>query len=168
MPSKQEINTDTQPMETATPAPPGEGKPRKRGRMAKGQTIKVHKQIIALTRNDATLTQQNVADLVGVERATVSRVLAKYGINQEELEEFKTNQADILLGLQHRISKSIDDETIQKAGLKDRTVALGVLYDKYRLQTNQSTQNVASLHSIADRAIRRAAGTTLEPDNPTT
>jgi DNA invertase Pin-like site-specific DNA recombinase len=142
---------------------------RRRGRPSRGKAAEIHKDIIRIAQNDATLSQQSVADEAGVSRRTVSEVLAKYSINQDELEDYRANQADILLGLQKRISKSISDEEIKKAPFRDKIVAAGILYDKYRLQTNQSTQNVASLHSIADRAIK-AVSTSNPPsgDDATT
>jgi len=130
---------------------------KRRGRppgTSKSATVKLHREIIACTKKGTSMSNREIAGELGCDKRTVAAVLSKYGIKQDELEEYRDNQADILLGLQHRISKSIDDECIQKAPLQSRTLALGILYDKYRLQTNQSTQNVASLHSIADRAIK--------------
>lgn len=126
----------------------------RRGRPRGSESAILHHAIVKEAKSGRKLSKAEIADKVGCNRNTVAEVLSKYGIKQTELEEYRENQADVLLGLQHRISKSIDDECIQKGTLKDRIVALGIMYDKHRLQTNQSTQNIASLHSIAERAIK--------------
>jgi len=117
---------------------------KRKGRIPKGSKKSIEKRIIECNKSLQHPTQQNVADQVGVCRQTVANVLAKYKINQDDLEEYKINQPDILMGLQQRISGSIDDECIQKATMKDRLVALGIVIDKHRLITGQSTSNIAS------------------------
>lgn len=107
---------------------------------------------IAKKRPHASIRQ--IAAETGISRTTAADVLSKYGIKKNELDEFKDNRADIYAGTIARIVNSIDDETIKNASLRDRATAAGILQDKERLERGQSTTNVASLHSIAERAIK--------------
>lgn len=143
-------------MNTAIPtATTEQERPRKRGRppgSRKSETISLHRAIVNCTKKDTSLSNREIADKLGCDRRTVGAVLAKYGIKQDELDAYKENQADILLGLQQRIGKSITDEDIQKAPLLSRTTALGILFDKFRMHTGQSTVNMASIISVAMKA----------------
>ena len=125
---------------------------KRKGRIPLGSKKSIEKRIIECNKTLQHPTQQNIADKVGVARQTVSDVLAKYKINQDDLEEYKINQPDILMGLQQRISGSIDDECIQKATMKDRLVALGIVIDKHRLITGQSTSNIASWVNVVSES----------------
>jgi len=118
--------------------------PKRRGRIPKGLKSTIEKKIIECNKTLQHPTQQNVADETGVCRQTVANVLAKYGINKEELEEYRDNQADILLGIGKRISENITEEDVKKAPMRDKLVGLGIVIDKFRLITGQSTSNIAS------------------------
>ena len=127
---------------------------KRRGRPPKGESISIHNQIVNLGKNTKNLPMREIAETVGVSINTVSDVLAKYQINQQELEDYRNNQADILLGLQHRITKHITDESIKRAPMRDQLVALGIAIDKHRLVTGQSTSNVSNWTMIVNKASK--------------
>ena len=135
---------DTQPIE----------QPKRRGRIPIALKTKIEKQIIECNKTLQHPTQQNIADKVGVARQTVSDVLAKYKINKQEVDNYAANQADILMGLQHRITANISDSDIEKASLKDKIVAASICLDKHRLITGQSTSNIANWSVIVSESHR--------------
>jgi hypothetical protein len=55
--------------------------------------------------------------------------------------------------VQRRLLNNISQADIKKSGLRDKVVAVGILYDKERLERGQSTENVSidgalrSIHS---------------------
>lgn len=51
-------------------------------------------------------------------------------------------RADMLAEVTSDILSSIDEKAIKSAGLKDRAMTYGILYDKERLERGESTQNV--------------------------
>jgi len=130
---------------------------RRRGRPRNEETRAIKDAIEAAAKKNNQLTRFDIANKVGTSHQTVQRVLEKYAINQQDLEDFKVNRADIYAGVIGKIVASIDSTVIQNASLRDRATAAGILQDKERLERGQSTQNVASLHSIADRAIKAAS-----------
>lgn len=154
--------------ETATTETPTNGR-RGLGRPKRSESSVLHKKIIQCTKNGTHPSQREVAEIVGCSKTTVVEVLAKYGIRHNEVEEFKTNRADILAGKTQELIQALDADKIKTMPGRDLLVGIGILTDKERLERGQSTANVASLHSIADRAIRSVKPTTADvtpPDVP--
>jgi len=143
-----------------TQAVEAEQTPRKRGRPAgsrKSATVMLHREIVDCTKKGTGMSNREIADKVGCDRRTVGAVLAKYGINKDELEEYRDNQADILLGIQKNISVSITEADIKSASFRDRMVGMGIAIDKYRLITGQSTANISAwLGIVKDAQIKGA------------
>lgn len=115
----------------------------------------VDRQAIINTYTQApTLTHSQIAKLNNCDRTTVSKILSKYAIDREKLEEFKNHRADILAGLQQRIALSITDEEIKKAPTQVKSMMFGVFFDKERLERGQSTDitvNVDAVRAIQER-----------------
>jgi len=95
-----------------------------------------------------------IAKMVGVSPQAVHQAMSRYIKDIDALKDYKDNRADILADKQGMLLSSITPAEVKKMQPRDRVVAYGILYDKERLERGQSTQNVASLHSIADRAIK--------------
>lgn len=101
-----------------------------------------------------TLSHGQIATLNNCDRTTVSKILSKYAIDQEKLEEFKNHRADILAGLQQRIALAITDDEIKKAPAQVKSMMFGVFYDKERLERGQATDisvNVDAVKAIQER-----------------
>ena len=58
---------------------------------------------------------------------------------------------------QSRILNNLTDDDIKKGSMLQKATAVGILYDKERLERGQSTENVATFHAdIAEiRAMRK-------------
>ena len=87
------------------------------------------------------MSESAIARKVGCAPSNVHRVLKLYlsDYSQRDLEDYHQNRANILDSLQLRILRSITDEDIRKASLKDRMIAFGIAYDKARLENGQAT-----------------------------
>lgn len=88
------------------------------------------------------LSYEEIGRIVGCSKINVWSRIHGWIEEQEEVEEYKKNESHVLNLIRFKITKSITDDDIKKAPLRDRIVAFGVLYDKYRLETDQSTANV--------------------------
>ena len=79
-----------------------------------------------------------------------------YKRHEEEIIEL-LNYEDInilrLKKINNKIAKSIDDETINKAGLKDRHISMKFNTETHRLLENKSTGNYAHSIKISDEEI---------------
>lgn len=133
-------------VETATP--------KRKGRPAGMRNGAAHKRIIEIAKKHPDAPKREIARRAGVDKATVDRALVKYGIRQADVAVYVDNRAAIFQGMQSRLLTSITDEDIAKMSGKDRMIGLGVLYDKERLETGQSTANVASLTALVTGAAR--------------
>jgi hypothetical protein len=133
----------------------GQALPRRKGRPKKSESIALHREIVKCTQNGTYPSHREIADKVQCSKTTVVEVLAKYGINQQELEEYRENQADILLGIQRKISVNVTEDEIKAASLRDKMVGLGIAIDKHRLITGASTSNMASWIVVVQQSHNR-------------
>ena len=95
-----------------------------------------------------------MAEAVGCTVGNAGNQISRYITDFEGVNDYRENRSSILADKQRILIKSITDAEVKEMNVRDRVVAFGILYDKERLENGQSTQNVASLHSIADRAIK--------------
>lgn len=79
-------------------------------------------------------------------------MLIRYGINDKCLESFKKSRADIFAGIQESVAASLSEEDIKKASVRDRTILLGTLYDKERLERGQSTSNQSVFFRLVEES----------------
>jgi hypothetical protein len=86
-----------------------------------------------------------IARAADCNHALVSRILATYNIEQNQVDEYRKHRADILAGLQHKILSSLTEGDIKDASALQRVTAAGILYDKERLETGKTTANIGTL-----------------------
>jgi len=108
------------------------------------------KKVLKLLELGATRAQ--VAKSVNVSRPAISQMLKRYAIDDNLIDSFKKNRADILAGLQETVLASLTEEDIKKASVRDRIIAAGTLYDKERLERGQSTSNQSVFFHIVAEA----------------
>ena len=89
------------------------------------------------------LSCQQVADLLGCSKTNVVKRLGPFREELATLPIFKKNKADVLEVIQAKILNSFTESDIKEMKGRDRVVAAGILYDKVRLETGQSTTNQA-------------------------
>lgn len=157
--SKTKITTPLpDDLTSVTPQPSVTAK--RKGRIPKGLKSNIVKQIIECNKTLQHPTQQNIADETGVCRQTVANVLDKYGINKQELDQFVDNRVDIVRSKQQLILDNITPAKIQTATFKDLAVGYGILLDKDRLESGQSTSNMASWTKVVQvsQAVDLATG----------
>ena len=95
------------------------------------------------------LSYQQIADMLGCSKQGVHQVLRKFSEiidNPKAVAAYQDARVDLLTVAEERLLRSVvDEEAIQKAGLRDRVIAFGTVYDKRRLEAGQSTQNLGIL-----------------------
>ena len=107
-------------------------------------------KIIELKQSNPAITVREIAKLTNCDHSNVVRVLQRYGIVAQQVNEFKNHRAEVLAGLQHRILQSITSADIKKTPVGSRILAVSQLFDKERLERGQSTANVAyDAHTIS-------------------
>ena len=95
--------------------------------------------IIATASQHPDLSERKIAAITKTDPAQVHRTLKAFGIKTELTDDYVNHRAKIYQGLQAKIISSISSEDIQKAGLKDKCVAMGIIHDHERIELGQST-----------------------------
>jgi len=125
----------------------------KGGRPRKGNELLTEAKVKELYRKGYR-SPTSMAEAVGCTVGNAGNQISRYITDFEGVNDYRENRSSILADKQRILIKSITDAEVKEMNVRDRVVAFGILYDKERLENGQSTQNVASLHSIADRAIK--------------
>lgn len=114
-------------------------------------------ELIALANqkkaNGKPYTQTEIADQLGVTRVAVARALAKLSpslISSRDVKQYRDERADILAELQQTMMRHITPDKLARASLSQIITAIAILYDKERLETGQSTSNMAVAHKTDD------------------
>jgi len=109
-------------------------------------------KIIELRRKNLSL--QQIADICKCSKQNIHRRLK----DVEEFEDFCKDTAIEYEILQHRILRSIDEESIKKTPMASRVTAIAILEDKKRLVRGQTTERIdtfAVTASLADLERRK-------------
>jgi predicted transcriptional regulator len=94
------------------------------------------------------LTHDETAKLLNAERSAITKAIQPYLLGKEALEIDKKNEANIWLDLSMRHARAITDEDIKKAPVNVKMTNAAIAYDKYRLATGQSTDNVSIITTL--------------------
>lgn len=140
-------------MQTVTQSQIQPIKKQRKKRVDIDQTIQ--EKLVKTIEENPNLSQQDIANITGLERSTISKFITKHNITKDEIDEFKKHEADLLTSLRFRLYKSITDADIEKSPMGSRILAYCQIYDKYRLETGQSTDNQSILVSAISDLRRR-------------
>lgn len=107
-------------------------------------------------RTQHHLTYRQIADLQGVKQQSVHEALQLFMASlpsDDQLQGYTEARADLLNATSQRLLASLADPAVlAKANLRDRAVTFGIIYDKHRLETAQSTSNISVLSKLISSA----------------
>ena len=106
-------------------------------------------RVLDQVRRNPQLTMEEIGKINGVSHVAIVNLFKRHGIERKRIEEYKSNRADFMAGLQEKVLASITASDLEKASLRDKVISAGVLFDKERLERGQSTVNLASIYSQA-------------------
>jgi transposase len=129
-------------------------------------------QFIASVVKTGEMTPKEAAKTFGVTRQTIYNIISRVKQESPIISTFRALRADINTHnqiqrqeKQAKILESITDEEIEKADLKTKIIALNALgldkgreYEQERLETGQSTENVAVIVAAIKDAKKRMEG----------
>ena len=93
------------------------------------------------------LTTREIAAIADCTHSNVVQCLQRYEINKQNVIHYKSNRADIMADLQHRLLNSITDDDIKKAPIGTKILGMAQLYDKERLERGMSSENIQLIHA---------------------
>jgi hypothetical protein len=106
------------------------------------------------------LSYADIGKAVGCSHSNVIRRLDNFGYDKKAVDSFKSNRADIYAVYGRKILYSVTDSDIQKMAPRDRFMAMGILYDKERLERQGLASDAPAadqgdlMHSLANIATR--------------
>lgn len=89
------------------------------------------------------LTQAEVARLYGVHPSSISAMMSRHRVSLQSLDTLKKHRADVFASISARILNSITEKDITSATLLQKLTAIGIIYDKERLERGKSTANIS-------------------------
>ena len=120
--------------------------------------------IFSLATTNPDISRADIAKIVNADKALVTQVLHRYGLDSEIIQNYKQYRADIIAGKQEELLSSLSTDDIKKASPYQKVGMFGILYDKERLERDLSTSNLASIHAdIA--ALRKQESTSGKGEN---
>ena len=125
-----------------------------KGRPSRRAFLDKQTEVVRIAKNNPELTIEKVASEAGVCRQTASAYLAKWGINKQEIDMFVENRVDIVRSKQKQILDALTPDKLEKAAARDLMVGYGILLDKDRLESGQSTQNISAWTMIVNKASK--------------
>ena len=105
------------------------------------------------------LTNQQIGSLLGLSDNTVRARLRTSSEDIDNTELFRKHRDKVFAFQSKKILQSITDADILKAGLRDKVIAASILFDKERLESGKSTQNIAYIDMIKAKS---SAGTEMQ------
>lgn len=114
------------------------------------------------------LTTRDIAKLIGCDHSNVVHRLKAVGFTRESNTFWSKHKVKVMQTLQSKILNSISPIHLKKANLQSLLTSFGILYDKERLETGQSTANVSSWSHIITSAEAQAekSGVNIAPSAP--
>ena len=118
-----------------------------------------HKKVVPteamLALRKKGLSYKAIAQMLQCSYPTVAKRLKDIQPKVDYAKSFREARADLLAIKQNEILTSMTVEDIAEETVKNRAVAFGILYDKERLETGKSTQNIsyAEIMIMRDRKM---------------
>ena len=100
------------------------------------------------------LTEDEMEVITGTTKQNISQRLKAMDAKFERVERFKRDEVPLNYDIRRRILESISDKDINEAKLQAKAIVYGILVDKQRLISGESTQNIASWTSIVSQSHR--------------
>ena len=103
-------------------------------------------EVIALRVEGHSLDK--IAEYLGCSKANIHKRLEPYKDDIDGLSFYKRNRSNVLSIHQSRMLEQLTPTKIKEMNALQITTAFGILYDKERLETGQSTSNTSVLATV--------------------
>ena len=115
------------------------------------------------------LSYSEIAAIVGCSKQNVHTRLQTISYNPLDNDNFIKNRAEVFAFIQSRFLNSLDEQAIQDMSPYQRIIAMGILFDKERLERGESSSNVSiSLSNRLQKALKRRQTKVIDVEPTTT
>ena len=102
------------------------------------------------------LTFEQIGDLQGCTKQGAHKAFQRFVselLPTDQLKTFEEAKPQLMSAVQQKLLATVgDEEKIAKMSVRDAAVAFGIIFDKQRLATNQSTSNISLLSKLISQA----------------
>lgn len=109
-------------------------------------------QIVEL--HDNNHTTHTIAKMFDCSHQAVSGAIKRHAGRLQRVENFKKNRADLFAEKQHELLSGLDRAAVKKMAPAAAVVALGILFDKERLERGQSTEIIDTKSLIINAEVK--------------
>ena len=95
------------------------------------------------------LSYRQIGKLLGISYSTVADRL-KYFDTDKKYSSFPQIRASLFQQVQEKYIETLMRKPVENSTVRDIASAIAILYDKERLETNKSTENVMTIHRIIE------------------
>jgi transposase len=142
------------------------------------RTVSKTKKVVVKSLVDAGMPYREVNEVTGVSLGHISTIVKDFEGNKELVEFFKKNKVDTLLKAQHDnlnlqdvIRKTITEDEVRGMSVDQRQrwfsalgVNFGIIYDKTRLEGDESTDNVKTYMKYVFEVRSKIRGDQKHPE----
>lgn len=97
-------------------------------------------------------TEAEVAKIIGCREVTIKRKIKSYLALKDKVQDFSSRRAETFANIQRMCADSIDFDEIKALKVPQRMWVMAVAYDKERLESNKSTNNIAvNIRGLSDK-----------------
>ncbi len=115
---------------------------------------KAQAEIIKVKAANPNLSCREIAAITNVNPSTVSRTIARYGVDYGLVESYVNSRGDVFAAFQERILSSCTDDDIKKASFPARILSAMQLYTNERLERGLSSANVSVQLGMTDSTLQ--------------
>ena len=112
------------------------------------------------------LSCSEIAKLLGCSKANIVQRIRKISNEIELTNHYINNRSTVFAFHQRKIMESITEADRKKAGLRDKVISVGVLFDKERLEEGKSTQNIAYADALKAQDLAGTEQDQLKKEYP--
>lgn len=126
-------------------------KPKRKPGRPRKDNEPLNKNVIAKYVNRGVTSPTTIAEATGTTVRAAVDALKRYGFDKDSVEEYRKNKAEILDGIQAKLLQAAATKDLEGVPVQQLITSAAILYDKSRLETGQSTGNIAVIIKAADR-----------------
>ena len=115
------------------------------------------------------LSYSEIAKLANCSKQNVHERLQNIKYSPSSNDNFRKHRGDVLSFIQSRLLNTLDDSALQEMSPYQRIIAMGILFDKERLERGESSSNVSiSLSTRLQKALKRRQSKVVDVQPTTT
>ncbi|MFA5307763.1 MAG: hypothetical protein WC365_10000, partial [Candidatus Babeliales bacterium] len=133
-----------------------------RRKLPKQVTPEILDKVARMANSD--LSQSEIGNIVGLERSTISRILSRYKLQNDEIKDYTEHRITLIRGVQDRLLNAITDDDIKKMQPTQKFMGYGILVDKEQALLGNNSSNKPVINIIIGDPTQSTANISVTGD----